>query len=128
MTVYLVDTHILINALNEKRGHKALLYRLVGQGYRLASCSVILGELFSGIKPPDLPQVEQLISLLAWYAASPVIARRAGRLRYDWARQGKMLTLTDTLIAATALEYGLTLITDNGKHFPMPDLALYPAP
>lgn len=36
------------------------------------------------------------------------------------------LSLLDTLIAATALEYGLTLITANRRHFPMPDLLLYP--
>lgn len=127
MTICLVDTNVLINALNSKRGHKALLYRLVGQGYRLACCNVILGEMFSGIRPADLEKVEDLVSLLTWYATTPVIARRAGRLRYAWARQGKTLSLTDTLIAATALEYGLTLITDNEKHFPMPELALYPA-
>jgi predicted nucleic acid-binding protein len=30
------------------------------------------------------------------------------------------------MIAATALHYGLTLMTDNRKDFPMPDLKLHP--
>jgi hypothetical protein len=34
--------------------------------------------------------------------------------------------ITDTLIAATALHYGLTLITNNQKDFPMPELKLHP--
>ena len=38
------------------------------------------------------------------------------------------LSLSDMLIAATALEHGLTLITHNKKHFPMPELSLYPFP
>lgn len=128
MTTYLVDTNILINALNQKRGHHELLNGLVNQGNRLACCTVILGELFTGIRPADLGKVEQFVSLLAWYGATPAIARRAGRLRFDYARQGVMLSLLDMLIAATALEHGLTLLTANRKHFPMPELALHPLP
>lgn len=128
MTTYLVDTNILINALNQKRGHRELLHQLVGQGNRLACCTVILGELFTGIRVPDLGNVEQFVSLLAWYAATPAIARRAGRMRFEYARQGITLSLLDMLIAATALEYGLTLITENRKHFPMPELLLYDWP
>lgn len=128
MTTYLVDTNVLINALNGKRGHRELLHELAGQGHRLACCTVILGELFSGIKPPDIGKVKEFVSVFTWYAASPAIAHRAGRLRFEYARKGAILSLLDTLIAATALEHGLTLITANRKHFPMPELALHPLP
>ena len=128
MTIYLADTDILIKALNHKRGHHELLNQLVRQGHRLACCTVILGELFAGIKPADLVKVEQFVSMLTWHAATPAIARRAGRLRFEYARQGMTLSLADTLIAATALEHGLTLITENRKHFPMPELSLYSLP
>jgi predicted nucleic acid-binding protein len=86
---------------------------------------VILGELFSGIKPGDLANVEQFVTFLTWYPATSTIARRAGRWRYDWARQGVALSITDTLIAATAVEHGLTLLTENRKHFPMPEISLH---
>lgn len=128
MTTYLVDTNILINALNQKRGHRELLNQLVRQGDRLACCTVILGELFTGIRPPDVGKVEQFVSLLAWYAATPAIARRAGRMRFEYARRGITLSLLDMLIAATALEHGLSLITANRKHFAMPELSLYDLP
>jgi predicted nucleic acid-binding protein len=68
---------------------------------------------------------DRFLSSLFWYDISRGVARRAGRLRFDWARQGTTLALPDVLIAATALEHGLTLITDNRKHFPMPELAPY---
>lgn len=125
MTTYLPDTNILINALSRKRGHLELLNELTGQGHRLACCGTIIAELFSGIKPPDLMKAEQFVSLLLWYALTPAIARRAGRLRFDYARKGVALSLPDVLIAATAVEHGLTLITDNRKHFPIPELSLY---
>jgi predicted nucleic acid-binding protein len=128
MTTYLADTNILINALNHKRGQRELLNHLVGQGHRLACCTVILGELFSGIKPADIANVERFVSMLSWYVASRAIARHAGQLRFEYARKGVTLSLPDMLIAATALEHGLTLITDNRKHFPIPGLPLYPLP
>ena len=119
MTIYLADTNILINALNNKRGHRKLLHDLIGQGHRLACCTVIIAELFSGVRPADIAKVEQFVSTLSWYQATPAIARRAGRLRFEHARKGTALSLPDMLIAATALEHGLTLITDNRKHFPL---------
>jgi len=128
MTTYLVDTNILINALNHKRGHREVLNGLVSQGNRLACCTVILGELFTGVKPADLEKVEDFVSLLAWYTATPSIARRAGRLRFEYARKGVSLSLLDTLIAATALEHSLTLVTENQKDFPVPELSVYPLP
>ena len=125
MMTYLPDTNILINALNNKRGHRELLMQFVDQGHRLACCTVVVAELFSGVKPADLAKIEEFVSLLVWYPATPAIARRAGRWRFDWARQGITLSLADTLIAATAAEHRLKLITNNQKHFPMPDISIH---
>lgn len=125
MKVFLPDTNILIDALNGKRGRQEMLRNLVLQGHRLACCPVTVAELYSGMRPHEAPRTEQLLSSLVWYDISRPVARSAGRLRFDWARQGFTLSLADTLIAATALENGLTLITDNRKHFPMPELSLY---
>jgi len=54
-----------------------------------------------------------------------VIARRAGYLKIALAKQGITVLLPDAIIAATAIENRLTLVTDNVKHFPIPDLKLY---
>jgi predicted nucleic acid-binding protein len=56
------------------------------------------------------------------------IAVRAGELKREWARKGRTLTRTDMMIAATALEHGLRLATDNRKDFPMDEIAFYPLP
>ena len=122
MITYLPDTNILIDALNGKRGCKEMLTNLVLRGHRLACCAVTVAELFSGIRAADIAKVEEFVSLLRWHATTPTIARLAGCWRYQYARIGIALALSDTLIAATGVEYGLTLITNNGKHFPMPEL------
>ena len=38
------------------------------------------------------------------------------------------LSLADMMVAATALEHGLALMTDNRKDFPLPELNFYPLP
>jgi predicted nucleic acid-binding protein len=58
----------------------------------------------------------------AWFASNllPVtreIAERWGRLTIQAQRRGMTLATADGLIAATALEHGLTLVTHNVKDF-----------
>lgn len=117
-----------MDALNGKRGRTDLLRQLVSAGHALACCSVTVAEVYSGMRPHEAARTEQLMSSLDWYDMTRSIARRAGRLRFDWGSEGVTLSLADTLIAATALEHGLTLITDNRKHFPMPELSFYSFP
>jgi predicted nucleic acid-binding protein len=125
VTTYLPDTNVLVDALNNKGGRRAWLRELVLQGHRLACCAITLSEVYSGMRPHEARQTDDFLSALAWYGTSRAIARRAGCLRFEWARQGVTLSLADTLIAATALEHDLTLITVNRKHFPMPELSLH---
>jgi predicted nucleic acid-binding protein len=125
MTTYLVDTNILIDAFRGKRGRRQLLSRVVSEGNSLACCDVTVAEIYSGMQPHEAVMTDAFLSALVWYNTNRTIARRAGRFRFEYARQGLTLSLPDTLIAATALEHGLTLMTANRKDFPMTDLPLY---
>lgn len=128
MTAYLPDTNVLVDALNGKRGCRELLRDLVFRGHQLACCDITLAEVYAGMRPHEAKRTDAFLDSLAWHETSRKIARRAGGLLFEWAREGITLSLTDALIAATALEHGLTLITQNRKHFPMPELSLYPLP
>ena len=68
------------------------------------------------------PRTEAFLSSLHCYPMSGAIARRAGSLKAGYAREGLTLSLADMIVAATALEHGLTLMTDNRKDFPLPEL------
>lgn len=56
------------------------------------------------------------------------IAKQAGLLRRGWHKKGQTLSYTDVTIAAVALSNEVPLLTDNRKHFPMPELQLLPLP
>lgn len=125
MTTFLTDASVLIDVLNNKGGRRDLLLRLLAEGHRLACCTVVLAELFSGVRPAEIEKIDRFVSMLIWYPATPAIARRAGRWRFEWGRQGIALSFADTLIAATAVEHQLVLITGNRGHFPMPELSVH---
>lgn len=55
------------------------------------------------------------------------VADRAGEQIKKYAQEGRQLSQTDTLIAATAFEYGYCLVTRNVRDFLMPELEAKPS-
>jgi predicted nucleic acid-binding protein len=125
---YLIDTNILVLAIRQRQNKWDLLRGLVVTGATL-SCSVItLGEIYAGMRPHERVRTEELLSVLDSHPVTAELARLAGLIKNEWKTKGFILSLPDALIAATAIAHGLTLITDNRKDFPMPELAIYPLP
>ena len=120
--IVLLDTTVLIDALRARQNRRALLADLVGAGHTLATAAINIGEVYAGMRPGEEPRTEAFLSSLHCYPMSGAIARRAGSLKAGYAREGLTLSLADMIIAATALEHGLTLMTDNRKDFPIPEL------
>jgi predicted nucleic acid-binding protein len=118
----LLDTTVLIDVLRNKRNRRALLAELVERGHTLATAAINIGEVYSGMHPREEAVTETFLGSLVCFPITANIARRAGALKSAWAQQGQTLTLADMIIAATALEHNLTLMTDNRKDFPLPEL------
>jgi predicted nucleic acid-binding protein len=128
MTTYLLDTSVIVDVLNGKRGRDSLLKQLVHDGHLLACSSVQVTEVYAGLRTSEESATEELLRSLEYYEVTWDIARSAGLLKRDYARRGITLPLADVTIAAVALTHSLTLITDNTKHYPMKDLHLYALP
>jgi predicted nucleic acid-binding protein len=99
----LVDTDVFIDHL---RGAAELKPRR----HRLHYSVITRAELFAGAAGTDLAA-----RVLAPFREIPVdraIAERAGRIRRE-----SGLRMPDALIAATAVERNLALVTRNTKHF-----------
>ena len=128
MATYLVDTSVIIDALNGKRGRRDLLLGLVKQGHLLACCSINVSEVYAGMRQKEEAATEEFLRSLEYYHLTWPVARLAGLLKRDYGRKGTTLTVADAMIAAVALAHELTLMTDNIKVFPMKVLVLYPLP
>jgi toxin FitB len=99
----LLDTDVLIDVLRGAR-------RLTVTGHRVAYSVITKAELFSG-RAKDEEDVRVLLSPFRELSVDATIAERAGRL----ARVH--VDMADALIAATALEHGLELVTRNVRDF-----------
>ncbi len=123
-----LDSSVLIDVLNKQRDREALLESLLKRNDLLACCPINVTEVYAGLRPQDRAKAEKLFDNLEYYDVSREAAVLAGALKRDWASRGVTLSLADVTIAAVAIGNNLTLITDNRKDFPMPEIQLYPFP
>jgi tRNA(fMet)-specific endonuclease VapC len=128
MAIYLLDTSVIIDVLNHKRGRWQLLASLVEAGDTLACSVLTVTEIYAGIRPKEMALTERFLDGLQQYQVDSNLARYAGLLKNEWTRKGRTLGVVDLIIAATALAHNLVLMTDNRKDFPMPQLAHHPLP
>jgi predicted nucleic acid-binding protein len=128
MSIFLLDTSVIIDTLNNKRGRGELLTGLAEQGHLLACCSINVTEVYAGMRQDEEAITGELLQSLQFYPVTFPIARLAGILKRDYSHRGITLSVGDVTVAAVALHHHLTLITDNAKHYPMEELSLYTLP
>ena len=128
MAKYILDTTLLIDHLRGRKGAAELVDTLALDNHRLGVCCVSIAELYSGLGQDELAVAGDLTDGLEYYEVSREVAKEAGRHRYEYARQGKSLSTADTLVAATAIAEGATLITANTRDFPMEEIRLLEHP
>jgi predicted nucleic acid-binding protein len=85
-------------------------------------------EVYAGLRPKEEAATEEFFASMQQFPIPPAAARLAGELKRDYARKGTTLNLGDVIIAAVAIHYELTLLTDNVKDFPMGNISLFPLP
>jgi tRNA(fMet)-specific endonuclease VapC len=117
---YLIDTDWVIHYLNGHPGIVERIQHLSVEG--LALTFISLAELYEGVFYSRDPQQSEHglqaflrgVELLAMDdAITRIFGRERGRLR----AQGKTIGDFDLLIGATALHHGLTVLTNNRRHF-----------
>jgi len=125
---FLLDTSVLIDTLRFRNERKELLGRLVEEGHRLTTTALNIVELYAGIRSGEETRTALLLDSLECHDLDAESGKQAGLLKNVWAKKGKTISLPDAIVAAIAIERGCTLMTDNRKDFPMPELSLYPLP
>ena len=117
----LFDTDVLIDHLLNKWGATETLLKFKNsQNY----CSVItIGEVLFGMKENEKNKTYELINNLKEINVDKSIVISAFEIKK--LAKGFNLELYDCIIAATALEYDLILVTHNSKHYPDKRLKIF---
>jgi predicted nucleic acid-binding protein len=124
--ILLLDTSVLIDVLRNRGNRRDLLAGFVEQGHTLATSAINVAEIYAGMRPHEAAETDRLLRSIESYPTTGAIARHAGMLKFAYSQKGKTLTLADMIVAATALAHGCSLMTDNRKDFPLPELTLAP--
>ncbi|MGH2442840.1 MAG: type II toxin-antitoxin system VapC family toxin [Chloroflexota bacterium] len=126
----MLDADWVIDALAKNRRANETLKQLGSAGIGISV--VTIGELYEGpfgTPRPDqnLASLREFLSLFIALDVTDPIMERFARIRHRLRRDGNLIPDFDLVIAATALELDLTVITFNVRHFErIPDLRLYP--
>jgi predicted nucleic acid-binding protein len=121
----LLDSTVIIDALNNRNDRSRQLEGLLEEGTLLACCSINITEVYMGMRPDEASKTEEFLASLEFYPVTREIAKYAGALYREWRQQGLTLALPDLTIAAVAITNGLHFATDNPKDFPMRELRFY---
>lgn len=128
---YLIDTDWVIDLLASVPEAVQLLDHLAQDGIAISIITYM--EAYQGVERSPHPEEAQnklsaLLDSLPVVSLSPAVAQRCARLRETLRKQGKRVNARslDLIIAATALEYNLTLVTRNTEDYAdVPGLKLY---
>jgi tRNA(fMet)-specific endonuclease VapC len=129
---YLLDTNILIDFME---GVPAVVEHVLQVGTQQCCMSVIsLHELYFGAhlareKKEEYydREIKKINKLLEYFTVLSLETKgeHYGRIKYALRKIGKPVDEFDTVIAGHAISEGLTVVTDNLKHFEnMPDVKI----
>jgi predicted nucleic acid-binding protein len=77
---YLLDTSVIVDALNDKRDRRSLLLDLLRQGHLLACCSINVTEVYAGLRPKEEKATKEFLRSLEYYHVTWPVARLGVRL------------------------------------------------
>jgi len=124
MAEYLLDTTTIIDHLRGKKEVNSRLEEIGQRGDTAGCCCINIAETYAGMKEKEKDKTDRFIETLYYFEVTREIAQLAGELRRKYIKKGIILATTDVVIAATAMRYGLTLLTKNVKHYPFPELRI----
>jgi predicted nucleic acid-binding protein len=116
---YFLDTGTLIDFAQRQEPVSTRLLDLIRSDARIAISAIQIGEFFAGLAPNERADWARLLDTFSYWDISSEAAIQAGIDRYEFARRGVQLSLTDCLIGAIARERSAVLLTNNLRHFPM---------
>src|SRR5690242_17458421 len=100
MPAILLDSSVIFDVLNGKRGRKEMLATFLQQGNVFACCSLNVTEVFAGLRDHESQRTEAFLASLKFLPITMEIAKAAGLLKREWRRKGQTLSHRDVTLAA----------------------------
>jgi tRNA(fMet)-specific endonuclease VapC len=116
--IWLLDTNAVVHALNGQASVRGRLNALSDDD-RVVTSAIVLAELIYGAecsarREQNRRNVYEKLSRIEVIDVTPAVADRFGVLKAQLRLGGRLKADLDLLIAATALDLGATLVTDDG--------------
>lgn len=117
----ILDTDVAIDFLRRRDYARDLLNHWAGEGL-LAISTLTHLEIYQGMKTGEEGATNAFLDGLVSVVVDIPIARRAGTMLGGLRSKGMTIGIADAIIAATALQFGALLLTNNVEHYPFPNL------
>lgn len=117
----LLDTDVVIDFLRRRDYARKLFENWAEEGL-LAISTLTHLEIYQGMKSGEERGTNLFLDGLISVAVDVPIARRAGRMLGELRSKGVTVGTGDAIIAATALQVGAPLLTNNVEHYHFADL------
>lgn len=119
--IFLVDTNVWIEYFRRSRAHKNLsIIKVVNEFERnskVVTCGIILAEFVQGLgKSSKELSARRILESHEFLSSSKEIYILAGEFSRNLAGKGFKTPLSDCLIVALAISYGVVLVS-NDPHF-----------
>ena len=131
-----IDTSIFVRFEREGwTSHRVIEHLAANVPEQLLLSPIVATELVMGIYASRVPEhahrrrafVQDILDVFTVLPFTSTTAHIAGRMRGEQAKLGNTLPLADSLIAATAIEFGLGVLTHNLQDFTrIPNLRVLP--
>ena len=118
--IYLLDTDVIIDMLRDvSRWLPTIAFFTRNES---AISAMTFGEIWEGIEANPsrldaIPTLDDIISPFRVLEIGVPTMKIYGKIRVHLRRHGEMIGTPDILIASTAIEHHLTLVTRNTRHF-----------
>lgn len=117
----LLDTDIVIDFLRRRDYARMLLERWAGEGLLSISTLTHL-EVYQGMKPGEEEATDSFLDGILSLDVDVPVARRAGMMIRASRSRGMTPGIGDAIVAATALQLDVPLLTNNVGHYPFAGL------
>jgi len=123
MSLYLLDTDIVIGCLRGEAWAREVLLRCHQRGHLLSYTPITSTEIYRGLRHGEEEITSEFFATLTCIQLTCEMGETAGKYQQQF-RASHGVELADALIAAASVHSHAILLTTNAKHYPMPDLQI----